>query len=122
MPRMIELLDYEDEDKQNLYMKVRTRNQRYPAIAGLAGLGKDAVPALLDTLGKSKGNSIVIDNIAEALMTIYMEHPGEGVDLLQKAAQRKKDDVILGPKLRDTAARMQGIWCKDASRCMSQAK
>src|SRR4051812_14553981 len=107
MPRMIELLDYEDEDERKLYMSVRTRNERYPAIAGVAGLGKDAVPALLKALDNSKGNSIVIDNVAQTLMTIYMDYPGEGLDLLQQAALRKKDDPVLGPKLRDAAARAQ---------------
>lgn len=117
IPRMIELLGYEDKVENPL--RGRTRNEEYPAIAGLAGMGKPAVPALLKALDTSKGDAVVIDNVMYALMTIYVAHPGDAIQILQKAAATQSDPLV-ATRLHDSILKAESIWCKDGSSCPSQ--
>jgi hypothetical protein len=114
IPQMIDLLGYEYKIAKPLH--VRTRNEIYPAIAGLAGMGQSAVPALLKAIDTSKGDSVVIENIMYAVMTIYVAHPGDGIHVLKQAASNEQDSLV-ATRLTDAISKAQGIWCKNASAC-----
>jgi hypothetical protein len=114
MPQMIDLLSYEYKIARPLHG--RTRNEVYPAIAGLAGMGQSAVPALIKAIDTSNGDSTVIENIMYAVMTIYIAHPGNGIHVLKQAASNEQDSLI-AKRLADAISKAQTIWCKNASTC-----
>ena len=118
IPRMVELLTF--EHKVSNPISVRTRNQEYPAIGGLAGMGKPAVPALLAAASSSKGDPVVVENVMYAVMTIYSAHPGDGIGILQNAADHEQDSLV-AVRLRDAIAEARSIWCKDLSKCIDQS-
>lgn len=114
IPQMIDLLSY--EYKITSPLRGRTRNEVYPAIAGLAGMGESAVPALLKAIDTSKGDSVVIENIMYAVMTIYVAHPGNGIHVLKQAASNEQDSLVAA-RLADAINEAQSIWCKNVRAC-----
>ena len=95
------------------------RNEEYPAIGGLAGVGKPAVPVLLKTIGKGE-TELERENAMYALMTIDSGHPAEAIGLLRKTADAEPDTVSTG-HLREAAAKAETIWCKARDKCANAA-
>lgn len=119
IPRATELLSF--EHKVVHYIRTPTRNQQYPAIAGLAGIGKPAVPALLRAIASANREVLIVHNATFALMTIYRERPGAGIAALRKAASAAQDRQA-AENFREALAKAESIWCKDPSRCGDQPK
>ncbi len=120
IPRMIELLNFEHAVANPI--RVRTRNEQYPAITALAAIGKPAVPAIVRAIATADIKDVVkVDNATYALMTIYQEEPGAGIEVLRKAAGAEQDDVA-AQNFHKALEKAESIWCKASSRCDSQPK
>jgi hypothetical protein len=109
IPRMLALLTFEHKVANPI--STWTRNRQYPAISGLAGIGKPAVPALLKTISESR-TELERDNALQALTTIYAGHPKQVIDMLQKSADAEPD---YGKAANDRAAasKVPRIACRD---------
>ena len=113
MPRMLALLTFEHKVPNPI--SAMTRNRIYPAISGLAGIGKPAVPALLKVIAESQ-TGLERENATWALTAVYVGHPKELLDLLQKSADAEADPVK-SSQLRDATAKVREIECWITDRC-----
>lgn len=114
IPRMLALLTFEQQPDR---FSAQTRAQRYPAVAGLAGIGKPAVPALMSVIADSQ-IELERDNALWALTIIYVGHPKQVIQMLHKAADAERD-YGKASNYREAANKVPPIACrdKDASRC-----
>lgn len=119
VPQMVRLLTFEYKVSNSL--SARTRNQQYPAISGLAGMGKTVIPTLLSAIDDSKGDPVVVENVMYAVMNIYESHPENGITVLQRKSESEQD-LTIAARLHSAVEKAQSIWCKDSERCSVQTQ
>jgi hypothetical protein len=67
----------------------------YPAVAELFGIGKPALPALVQVVSRSTSTQTVRDNAIKAIMLIHRDDPRSGIKfILDEAAKSKSGDVL----------------------------
>jgi len=109
IPRLIELLGYEQE-------KIGTRKpnvfDRYPAIGGLAAMGANARPALLHVIGTHKAESVQSQNAVSALMLMEdaRKNPGRVIKLLLLEADASSGSES-AEHFRGAADLAKNEWC-----------
>ena len=81
--------------KQRRFVIEREGATIYPAAAALEGMGKDALPRLLNAMKTNRGVSRQwMEVAAEVWMTAYKDHAPAGVALLKREADTTKDPAI----------------------------
>ncbi len=96
--------------------EVTGRTMFFPAVVALAGIGKPAVPALMDAIGGSDLSEMARKNAVQSLQFIHGGDVSQAVAVLVRASRAAKDPVASARLLdtaRETAARCPDLL-KDA--------
>jgi hypothetical protein len=73
--------------------KLLTSGDIYPAIGALLGIGEAAVPSMVAVIAAEQEDSTASQNALDVIMTMYGEHPKDGMQTLLKAADSQSDGV-----------------------------
>jgi HEAT repeat protein len=91
--------------------RMLTIADKYPAVAGLLGMGEAAVPSLLDVLASQETTSLASRNALEALMSINSGHEGDVLAALSSFLSNEKD-VIRAQRLTYALSTVRSDWCR----------
>lgn len=119
IPMLISLLTYRQgppdprdvNHQESQFGHLVTRDEQYPAINGLYAMGKPAIPALVQVLASKDIGSIDSKNALYAFMNIYRGNAGDGIHILERAAERQTDSLHAA-RLRRAANDAKLTWCR----------
>jgi hypothetical protein len=86
-----------------------TPANRYPATDALFQIGKRALPALAEVVASSDAKSLRSQNAIFTIMSIFREHPEEGVSYLEDKANHAQTPAATA-RLRAGAAEAKRTW------------
>lgn len=105
---LVAYLDFPPWTGDTVPREVTAKTMFYPAVPALSGIGKPAVPALVDVLGNPHISELVRKNAFQALAFVYRGDPSQAIGVLVRASRAEKDPVIsdrLVNSAREAAAR-----------------
>ncbi len=79
-------------------------------------MGESVAPALIKVIASTHTDDVEARNAAYALMTIYREHPAEGIRMLRYAADTEKD-FQAAERFRKEAEEAEAIFCRAPFKC-----
>lgn len=92
----------------------------YPAAAALEGMGKDALPAVLEAIKTNPGSREWTEAAVSVWMTFYKDRAPTGVALLKQEADKATDPAVRN-RLGLAAFLARG-WCTQSEKAQCRAE
>jgi hypothetical protein len=126
IPTLVRLLDFRrpltPREKRGFTMHPTGVWDLYPATSALSGIGKKALPAILQVIESESASSISKENAVFVWMEIYKYEPAKGVALLRQEMDKAREAAV---KQRLQWALAKAVnWCNpsDQDSCRTAAK
>jgi hypothetical protein len=103
--------------------EVTAKTMFFPAVVAVAGIGKPAVPALMDAIGGPDLSEMARKNAVQALQFIHSGEISQAIGALVRESRAAKDTVVSARLLdtaRETAARCPDLLKDACQRALTE--